>query len=98
MEELLNTTMYGPDIATKIESTGAMGVSIANRWMLGWPGRVHALLVVGDYIEQLVAQVELEKEILANEPNLRHLAPREVLALYEIKESPPAVKDHAAVP
>lgn len=95
MENLLEATLYSPDIVTRIESTGATGISIANRWMLGWPERVRALLTAGVYMEHLESQLDQEKEVLANEANLRHLSPREILALYEIRQSPPSLGAHA---
>lgn len=89
IEELINRNAYTLEIAVKIEAMGAMAVSIANRWMLGWPARVTALLKATTYLACLESQVNQEKEILANEANLRHLARREILEMYEIKESPP---------
>jgi len=89
LEALSNRTAYPPEMATKMEMAGAMAVSIANRWMLGWPARVTALLKAGTYLELMEAQVDQEKEVLANEANLRHLSRREILQVYEIKESPP---------
>lgn len=91
METLLNQRAYGRKTAGKIEAMDPISVSIANRWMIGWPDRVCALLKAGVYIECLESQLAQEKEILANEPNLRHLARHEILELYEIKESPPAL-------
>lgn len=90
MEPLLNQRAYGRKTAGKIEAMGAISVSIANRWMIGWPDRVRALLKAGVYVECLESQLAQEMEILANEANLRHLARHEILELYEIKESPPA--------
>lgn len=91
MEHLHNSRAYSTEIASSIESMGPMAVSIANRWMLGWSDRVKALVETDTYLDCLKSQVAHEKEILANEPNLRHLSRREVLEIYEIKESPPAV-------
>lgn len=89
MEKLLNPNAYAPDIARKIEAMGAMAVSIANRWIMGWPIKVSALLKAGAYVGCLESQLNQEKDILANEANLRHLSRREILEMYEIKESPP---------
>ncbi len=89
MEELSNRKTYLPEVAAKIESMGAIAISIANRWEMGWPARVKALLVDGSYLGFLETQVAQEKEVLANEANLRHLSRREILQMYEIKESPP---------
>lgn len=93
MEELASRKTYPPGVASKIEERGAISVSIANRWMMGWPARVTALLNAGTYLDCLETQVGQEKEVLANEANLRHLSRREILQMYEIKESPPAVDE-----
>lgn len=66
-----------------------MAVSVAHRWMMGWPDRVTALLKSEAYLEHLAHQVDQEKTILANEAGLRHLTRREVLQMYELRESPP---------
>jgi hypothetical protein len=89
MEELTRRKAYTAEIATEIEARGAMAVSIANRWNIGWPDRVTSLLKSGTYLSCLDSQVDQEKAILANEANLRHLARHEILQIYEIRESPP---------
>jgi hypothetical protein len=89
MEEVINRSFYRPDVVTEIEAMGAMVVSIANRWMLGWPDRVKALLIGGTYLEYLKSQAEQEGTMLVNEANLRHLSRREILEMYEIREAPP---------
>jgi hypothetical protein len=89
IETLINGNAYTPEMAVKIEAIGAIAISIANRWMLGWPVRVTALLKAATYLECLESQVNQEKDILANEANMRHLSRREILQMYEIKESPP---------
>lgn len=92
MEKLISRNVYRSDVATQIEEMGATAVSIANRWIMGWPERVNALLRIDTYHGCLKSQVDQEKEILANEANLRHLSRREILEMYEIRESPPLVE------
>lgn len=72
-----------------IERLSTIAVSIANRWMLGWPQRVEALLKAGTYLEALEAQTEREKGVLAEAGHLNHLARHEILKMYEIREAPP---------
>jgi hypothetical protein len=91
IEELYDRKAYSPEASLKIEEMGSMAVSVANRWMLGWPARVTALLKAGTYLDSLESQVDQEKFILANEASFRHLARREILELHEIKESPPCL-------
>jgi hypothetical protein len=90
-QQLLSADRYGPAIADKVQALGPMAISIANRWMLGWPKRVQALLDADLYLGSLEEQVAQEKNILAQETDLRHLAPHEILALYEIRVAPPAM-------
>lgn len=61
---------YPEEVAPQIETMGALAVSIANRWMLGWPDRVKALLKAGVYLECLESQTAQEKDILAKEADL----------------------------
>lgn len=89
MEALCNREIYGADVALWIEGMGSMAVSIANRWQMGWPERVQALLDGRIYQVNLDAQVTKEKDILAEAGHLQHLSHREILQMYEIKESPP---------
>lgn len=92
MEDLYQRKVYGPVEIEKIESMGALAVSIANRWLLGWPKRVKALLRSGTYLSSLESQVGQERKVLADESNLRHLARHEILQVYEIREAPPVVE------
>ena len=89
MENLISQSAYGAELANEIETLGNLAIAIANRWMLGWPSAVQNLLENGTYYDSLCAQVEQEKAILANESNMRHLSPSEILSVYEIKKSPP---------
>lgn len=73
----------------QIEAMGSMAMSVANRWIMGWPDRVAALFAAGTYFDCLASQVEREKTVLADEPNMRHLARHEMLQIYEIREAPP---------
>ncbi len=89
MENLQNREIYGPHLAIDIEKLGSIGTDIANRWLLGWPNAVKNLLDIGTYLDILTAQVDHEKTVLSNESGLRHLSPREILSVYEIREAPP---------
>lgn len=89
MEALHNPSAYPAEIALKIEAMGETARSIANRWLLGWPDRVQGLLRTAEYLPALEAQVDREKTVLAEEANLRHLAPREIREMFELREEPP---------
>ena len=92
MEELTSRKAYPSAMAAQIEAMGAIAVSVANRWVMGWPQRVKALVKSGAYLGCLQIQVALEKDILAKTADLRHLARHEVMQIYEIRESPPATE------
>ena len=92
MEELLSRKAYPSAMAAQIEAMGAMAVSVANRWVMGWPQRVKALVKSGAYLGCLETQVAHENDILAKTADLRHLARHEIMQLYEIRESPPATE------
>ena len=90
MEPLCNREVYGPGLAAWIEGMGSIAVSIANRWQMGWPEKVQTLLAGGIYQVNLDAQVNREKDVLADAVDLQHLTYREILQMHEIQESPPA--------
>lgn len=46
-EALTSRNAYSPEVAARIEAMGTVAVSAANRWILGWPARVTALLKRG---------------------------------------------------
>lgn len=92
MEELTSRKAYPSAMAAQIEAMGAMAVSVANRWVMGWPQRVKALVESGAYVGCLETQVEHEKDFLAKTADLRHLARHEIMQIYEIRESPPATE------
>ena len=73
----------------QIEAMGVLSVTIANRWIMGWPERAAALFAAGTYFDCLASQVEQERNVLADEANMRHLAPHEILQIYEIREASP---------
>lgn len=89
MEALYKRELYGETTALKIETMGSTAVSIANRWALGWESRVVDLLVSKQYLEKLAEQTSLEKDILANETEMDHLSPREILAMHGVQQEPP---------
>ena len=80
---------YTAGQVSKIEAMGVLPVTIANRWIMGWPERVATLFAAGTYFDCLASQVEQERTVLADEANMRHLARHEILQIYEIREAPP---------
>lgn len=68
-------------------------MAVANRWMLGWPSRVRAMLEGKVYFDWLMGQVKTEKDVLADEPNAQHLSEQEILEMHEVRLAPPAMCD-----
>jgi len=89
MEALYNRELYGEATALEIEKKGSTAISIANRWALGWPAKVMALLIARQYLPKLAEQTETEKDVLAAETSMGHLASNEVLQLHGIRPEPP---------
>lgn len=91
-EELYSRAAYPQDLPLKIEQMGSIAVSVANAWLMGWPEIVKPYFQNSQaqvYLSLLETRVDWEKDILADEANLRHLSRREILQLYEVKEAPP---------
>jgi hypothetical protein len=91
MEALYNRALYGEGRALQIETMGNTAVSIANRWMLGWPDKVSALIAANQYMPALQAQREQEVDVLSNATGMSHLSPVEILQMHEISLEPPSV-------
>ncbi|OIQ72021.1 hypothetical protein GALL_463550 [mine drainage metagenome] len=89
LQELTSRKAYTAAIAAQIEAMGQMAISVANRWVMGWPQRVKGLVKSGQYLECLETQVAYENDILAKTADLRHLARHEIMQMYEIREAPP---------
>ena len=95
MEMLQHQDTYGPDLANKIMAQGRYAVRVVNRWVLGWPHRVQALVETHVYWACLMAHINDEKDILSDEPTMRHLSEREILELHGVQQCPPALKEIA---
>lgn len=93
MEALYNRHLYGEATALAIEVMGSTSMAIANRWALGWPDRVLALLVTKQFLVKLQEQTELEKDVLASETGTGHLAATEVLTMHGVRPDPPEVSN-----
>lgn len=88
-EELFKREVYGPEGALQIERMGRIAVSIANRWQLGWPDRVKALMDARIYLVNLDAQMDRELDVLAEAVGLDHLTHHELMQMHGIDEAPP---------
>ena len=91
-EQIARPGDYPPEILEKIQTAQNMTVSIANRWMMGWPERVQTLLKTGEYWPALTRQTELETETrveMIDQAERLNLAPWEVNELAGLDPAPP---------
>jgi hypothetical protein len=86
--DLYKRERYPSSIQTELDRMPGIAVMIANRWMLGWPKAVMALIAEGTYLELLKGQEELEREAYS-EPGNSHLARHEIAEMYGLSPAPP---------
>lgn len=89
MQEIYSPKTYPPETRQAILAMGSLAVEIANRWMLGWPDRVKALLKSGEYLQALKDQRESEATVNAKAADLTHLARHEINEMYGLSQEPP---------
>lgn len=89
MDQLVNPKAYPHPLPQEIAGLGAYGVDVANRWMLGWPGRVKSLIAKGDYLAVLKETVEREMKVLTGPDAPTHLARHEIVQMYDLPVEPP---------
>jgi hypothetical protein len=89
MQSLYSPKKYPADLARKISYLSPLAISIANRWMLGWPEAVKALIVTGEYMDALREQEAQERRAM-DEPGLNHLSSWEKAACCQSLMAPRA--------
>lgn len=89
MQSLYSPKKYPADLARKINCLSPLAIAIANRWMLGWPQSVKALIASGEYLDALIWQEEQERAAL-DKPGLDHLSSWEKAEVMGLSQSPPA--------
>lgn len=67
-----------------------LATEIANRWMMGWPERVKALIEANEYLPALLEQEEAERTAYSNR-EIQHLARHEIADLYGLSSRPPTL-------
>lgn len=90
MQALHSPSSYPTEIREALRKMPPLATEIANRWMLGWPKRVKALIEAGKYLESLQAQETREREALS-QPGNKHLAHHEIAELYGLTPEPPTL-------
>ncbi len=88
MQTLYKPRQYPNGLATQISRLPPLTIEIANRWALGWPKQVKALVASGEYLDALKAQKQTERELLSK-PGNSHLARHEIVQEYGLSLSPP---------
>jgi len=93
MQQPVFIKRYPVEIQKFINVAPPLMIEIANRWVLGWPEAVTALIESGEYLEALENQEQQEREILASTgTSYLHLARHEILQDFGLSLSPPAAK------
>lgn len=87
MQNLYKPQAYPIELYSLITQTRT-GIELANRWMLGWPERVRALIEAQEYQAAFEMQLEQEIEAEANSAQYSHLSSWEKREVFGLKESP----------
>ena len=88
MQAIYKPRQYPPAVLTELQAMPALAIEIANRWALGWPQTVKALVEAGEYLDALKRQESEERDVLC-EPGNSHLARHEIAEIYGLSASPP---------
>jgi hypothetical protein len=89
MQAIHNPQQYPPETLAELKRMPALAIEIANRWALGWPQTVKALVESGEYIDALKSQESQERDVLSS-PGNSHLARHEVAEMYGLSLKPPS--------
>lgn len=92
MQELLKPKAY-PEYLRNLITRSRMGTELANRWMLGWPKRVKALIEAGEYQAAFEMQLKQEIDVEANAAQYQHLSSWEKREVTGLRESPPLLPE-----
>ena len=90
MQTLYKPTMYPAEIRRKLSLMPLLAIEIANRWALGWPQDVQALIAAGIYLQVLKDQEQQELHVLT-QPGTNHLARHEIVQEFGLSLCPPTI-------
>ena len=90
MQELYRPKSYPPNVRAALKRMPPLAIEIANRWMMGWPDRVTALIEANEFLPALTAQEKDEREAYSN-PGNNHLARHEIAELYGLSAAAPVL-------
>lgn len=88
MQILYKPNQYPKALRTKLNLMPELAIEIANRWALGWPKMVKALVESGEYLAALERQEQTERDVLTR-PGNNHLARHEIIQEYGLSMMPP---------
>lgn len=92
MQEIYKPRQYPKEVLAKLKKMAPLAIEIANRWSLGWPQAVKALVESGEYLEALNSQETQERDVLSN-PSNSHLARHEIVEIYGLSMAPPEASE-----
>jgi hypothetical protein len=87
MQPLYQPQNY-PDELRNLVVQSRIGIELANRWMLGWPDRVTALIEAQEYQAAFDSQLAQEIDAEANAAQYNHLSSWEKREVLGLRESP----------
>lgn len=90
MQTLYRESSYPKTIQQQLQAMPPLATEILNRWMMGWPKRVKALIEADQLMASLTEQEEAERTAYSA-PGNRHLARHEIAQLYGLSDSPPTL-------
>lgn len=89
MQALHAPSQYPENVRKAISRMPPLATQIANRWMLGWPEAVRALLTENRFLPALQQQEHEERNALAKQQGMTHLAQHEILSELGLSLAPP---------
>ena len=88
MQPLYRPESYPQSVKDALGAMPPLATEIANRWMMGWPKRVKALLQADQFLPLLTEQEEAERRAYSN-PGNKHLARHEIAEMYGLSNEAP---------
>jgi hypothetical protein len=95
MQNLYKPKSYPEPLRTEIKSMSQTAIEIANRWLLGWPKAVQALILSEEYLEALKGQEAQEIKVKLD-TSMNHLSSWEKTEVMGLSQCPPAASKEGA--
>jgi hypothetical protein len=88
MQSLYKPKAYPEPMRSEMQAMSDTAIEVANRWMLGWPGRVKGLIESGEFLEALKDQEQKEIAVKLDK-SLMHLSSWEKNEVMGLTDEPP---------